>query len=258
MTPAAKPILWHIAISHYNEKVRWALAYKGVDHERREPHPLRRILSSFAGKRKRHYPVMRIDGETIGDSTAIIAALERRYPDPPLYPAAADERERALALEEFFDEEVGPGVRVLSLYELSREPERIVDVVSEFIPVRSLARLSAGVFWKLRFGSLTDAQGEAARVTVLAALDRLEAELGDNEYLVGNAFSVADLTAASILYPLVLPPEGPQVVTDVPEDSARFRAPLRARRGYQWVEEMFRRHREPDARPAAAESPGQR
>jgi hypothetical protein len=31
--------LWHIPISHYNEKARWALAYKGVEHERRTPLP---------------------------------------------------------------------------------------------------------------------------------------------------------------------------------------------------------------------------
>ena len=34
-----KPVLWHIPISHYNEKVRWALAYKGIEHERKAPLP---------------------------------------------------------------------------------------------------------------------------------------------------------------------------------------------------------------------------
>ena len=34
----SKPILWHIEISHYNEKARWALDHKGVEHERRAPH----------------------------------------------------------------------------------------------------------------------------------------------------------------------------------------------------------------------------
>jgi hypothetical protein len=30
-----RPILWHIEISHYNEKARWALDLKGVEHGRR-------------------------------------------------------------------------------------------------------------------------------------------------------------------------------------------------------------------------------
>ena len=30
-----RPILWHIEISHFNEKARWALDLKGVAHELR-------------------------------------------------------------------------------------------------------------------------------------------------------------------------------------------------------------------------------
>ena len=30
----SKPVLWHIGISHYSEKARWALDYKRVEHER--------------------------------------------------------------------------------------------------------------------------------------------------------------------------------------------------------------------------------
>ena len=29
--------LWHIELSHYSEKARWALDYKGVEHRRRAP-----------------------------------------------------------------------------------------------------------------------------------------------------------------------------------------------------------------------------
>ena len=86
---------------------------------------------------------------------------------------------------------------------------------------------------------------------MLAALDRLEAELDGGEYLVGDRFSVADLTAAALLYPLVFPPEGPSVPP--PAGYERFRAPLADRPGYRWVEEMFRRHRSPAPAPVAAE-----
>lgn len=43
----------------------------------------------------------------------------------------------------------------------------------------------------------------------LGALDRLESEPGQKQYLVGERFTVADLTAAALFYPLVMPPEGP-------------------------------------------------
>ncbi len=72
--------------------------------------------------------------------------------------------------------------------------------------------------------------------------DRLEAELDGREYLVGDRFSVADLTAAALFYPTVLPAEGPPL-PDPPPAYAAYRASLADRPGFKWVEEMFRRHR---------------
>jgi glutathione S-transferase len=36
---SARIILWHIGISHYSEKARWALEHKALAHERRTPPP---------------------------------------------------------------------------------------------------------------------------------------------------------------------------------------------------------------------------
>ena len=54
----------------------------------------------------------------MADSTRIIATLEERWPDPPLYPADPELRDQALALEDFFDEEVGHPLRTLLLGDL--------------------------------------------------------------------------------------------------------------------------------------------
>ena len=102
-------VLWHIELSHYNEKARWALDYKGVPYELRAPMPGMhgaRALVVTRGK-QRTLPVLELEGRTIGDSTAIIAALEQHAPDPPLYPAGAADRARALELEDYFDEQLG-------------------------------------------------------------------------------------------------------------------------------------------------------
>jgi len=101
------PTLWHINVSHYSEKVRWALAWKEVEHRRRSPIPSAHMAVALWLTRGAQYtfPVLTLDGRNIGDSTAIIAALEKRFPEPPLYPADVTERQRALELEEFFDEE---------------------------------------------------------------------------------------------------------------------------------------------------------
>lgn len=247
------PTLWQIDVSHFSEKARWGLAWKGVEHRRRSPVPGAHMAVALWLTRGAQYtfPVLSIDGRQIGDSTAIIAALEERFPDPPLYPADVTSRRRALELEDFFDEELGPYIRQLAWFEFGNDPERFAALMERTAP-RPLAKFGrptaayARAYTALRFRAGDRQKAEQSRAKVLAALDRLEAELGDGEYLVGESFSVADLTAASLFYPLVLPEEGP-MPADQP--SARgfesFRAPLKERRGSKWVAEMFRRHRKP-------------
>jgi len=29
------PVLWHFPVSHFNEKIRWALDFKGIPHVRK-------------------------------------------------------------------------------------------------------------------------------------------------------------------------------------------------------------------------------
>ena len=258
MAADAKPVLWHIGVSHYSEKARWALAFKGVEHDRRAPMPGLHMLIALGLTRGSHktFPLLVLDGEPICDSSEIIAVLERRHPEPPLYPAAEDERLHALALEDYFDEQLGPHIRLLAWHELIGDRERMERFATSQAP-GPLARFggaatqSARSFLKLRFGVQSDEAAETARRHVLGALDRLERELGEREYLVGDRFSVADLTAAALFYPLVLPPEAPRLLSDPPEAFERFRAPLAQRRGYAWVQEMYRRHRRPQVAEAA-------
>ena len=130
------PTLWHIELSHYSEKARWALACKGVEHRRRAPLPGMHIPIALFLTRgtQKTFPIIQIEGRTIGDSTDVIAALEDRFPDPPLYPADPEQRRRALELEDFFDEELGPHVRHLGFHELGRDPERMKALMARAAP----------------------------------------------------------------------------------------------------------------------------
>lgn len=249
------PTLWHIGISHYSEKARWALAYKDVEHERRSPLPGMHMAVALWLTRgaNKTFPVLRLDGRNIGDSTAIIAALEQRYPDPPLYPADPEQRRRALELEEFFDEELGPHIRLLVFHELINEPEIFAQIASETVPTplpmpKSFTGAYGRIYTSLRFGAKSDAAAKSAKANVVAAMDRLGAELeaADGDYLVGDHFTVADLTAAALFYPLVGPEEGPLPPNQLtPPAFERFREGMSHRPGYAWVEEMYRRHRQP-------------
>ena len=252
-SPAAKPVLWHIPISHYSEKARWALEHKGVDHVRRAPLPGSHIPIALWMTRGKQitFPVLQVDGRAIGDSTAIIAVLESIHPERALYPVDAEERARAIELEDYFDEQLGPYTRFLAFHELLNEPEMLTEVASRLVPpaigrMKPFVGAYARVFTSIRWQARDKDAAVRAREKIVAAIDRLESELdqGDGEYLVGDRFSVADLTAASLFYPLVVPPEGP-TAPDTPRPPAfeRFREELSDRPGYRWVEETFRQHR---------------
>ena len=248
-----KPTLWQIDISHYSEKVRWALEYKGVDHRRRSPLPGTHIPIALVLTRGAQLtvPILQLDGRAIADSTEIIAALEAKHPDPALYPIDAEERARAVELEDWFDENLGPHTRLLPFHELIQEPELFAEVAAESVPgplgkAKPVVGAYARAYTSVRWGANSDADAQLAREGIIAAFDKLEAELekGDGGFLVGEGLSVADITAAALFYPVVVPPEGP-LNPELPRPPAfeRFRESLSGRSGYRWVQEMFRRHR---------------
>jgi len=244
--------LWQLEISHYNEKVRWALDYKRIPHIRRSLLPGVHLIvtSRLTGGEVDTTPVLTIDERSIGDSTRILAAIEERWPERPLYPADPDQRARALDLEEFFDEQLGPHIRRAVYHVLLDEPDIVLPLFlrGQPLPARMLLTL---MFPILKVGMRRRMQIEpeaaaASRDMCVVAMDRLEAELEPSGHLVGDSFTVADLTAASLFYPLVRPPQFPYPsVSRVPEAAHEFIASLAARPGARWVTEMYDRHREP-------------
>ena len=249
---AARPVLWQLQISHYNEKVRWALDYKRIPHVRRSmlPGVHRLIARRLAGIDTS--PVLTIGQDSIGDSSAILQAIEARWPEPPLVPDEPDERRRALELEEYFDEELGPHIRRAVYYELLPYPDVVVPLFTDGAPGVSRALLRGG-FPVLRLGmrrlmNIREQPAARSRAKTVEALDTLEKELGTGDYLVGDRFSIADLTAASLFYPLALPPEFPYTspsFDELPDGAREFIGSLRDRRGGRWIAEMYRRHRLP-------------
>jgi glutathione S-transferase len=253
---ASLPVLWHFRFSHFNEKVRWALDHKGVAHRRRALLPGLHVPRMLWLTGRKQVPVLVLDGAPLTDSTRIIAALEARYPAPPLYPDDEAGRRRALELEEYFDEQLGPHVRRALFHDLLPHTDLAVAVLTTGYGagVRFAYRaLFPGIRAAMRADMRIDADGAAlGRAKVRAALDRLAAEVQPSGHLVGDRFSVADLTAAALCSPLVLPSEFPYPLPRTPpEPIAAFRASLADHPGFRWVEETYRRHRGRSAEVAA-------
>ncbi len=241
------PVLWQLRFSHYNEKGRWALDYKRVAHRRRSlapgPHPYRSRRLGGRGTT----PILALDGDVIGDTTEIVARLEQRNPDPPLYPETEIERKAALELEERFDEQLGPGIRSAVFHALLPHRKLTVGLVSQGLG-GGLRAFDNAIYPLIRImvsRSLPadEATAQRGRDQVVAAMDLIETEL-HGDYLVGDGFSVADLTGAALLMPLVAPPEFAYELPDRwPDEWEQFRRSLSDRAAYAWAGEMFRRHR---------------
>jgi glutathione S-transferase len=242
------PVLWQMRFSHYNEKARWALDHKQIPHRR---HSLVPGAHRFRAKQKwggDTTPMIEIDGRFTGDSAAIVAELERRWPERPLYPSDPQERERALGLEKHFGTEVGPYVRGAAFdAALPYRDEALKATVGSFGAfARTASRVMYPVTRRVLQKQLVDdiGGGEHCRRKTVEGLDRIEAELGGREFLVGESLTVADITAAALLSPLVAPPEFAYPLPDPwPPEWEELRGSLSGHPGYRWVAETFRRHR---------------
>jgi glutathione S-transferase len=246
--PPQLPLLWQFQHSHFNEKARWALDWKGIPHVRRSLLPGLHVARTLWMTGQKSVPVLVIDGRSIADSTRIIEALERSHPEPPLYPADGPARRRALELEEFFDEELGPHVRRALFHEILPHTDFAAALMSTaagptgrrlyraaFPAIRQIMRLDMGI----------DAErAERSHRKTAAALDRISAELQPSGYLVGDRFTVADLTAAALLSPIVQPSEYPYPLPGpIPDAVDRYRETLLAHPACRWAADVYHRHR---------------
>jgi glutathione S-transferase len=253
---AAVPTLWHLKVSHYNEKARWALDFKGVPHVRKALTPGRHRRVAERLWDGSTFPVLELDRAAIGDSTEIIAALERLHPDPPLYPGDPGQRQRALELEDFFDENVGPYTRRLVVHHTSHDPTLFLGTFTPDIsPGRG--RIVKAIFpllrRRLRSDFELDEQGIAEAYEKLrVAGERFRAELGTGEYLVGRSFTVADLTLAAFAAVIAAPEEFPY---QQPQRGHALLAPAREALDHsgllEWTREIYARHRGTSAELAA-------
>jgi glutathione S-transferase len=244
---AELPTLWQYNFSNYNEKARWALDLKRIPHRRRSlmPGEPRALAFTLRGT----LPTLDIEGRRYGDSTEIIAALERIEPEPPLYPSDPELRDRALAIEDRFDEQVGHALRRALFWQIHDNRSLMIDFITQGqpAPMRIMMRATfpAGWAYVSRRYSFTERDAREAWGTLDRALDLIEEQRAGGRYLGGDAFSVADLTAAALLWPVAWPPEFPYRLPELPSSPGLER--LREHPAAVWIGDVYARHRPPTA-----------
>lgn len=242
------PELWHMPFSMYPEKARWALDYKRVPHVRHSLLPGPHAVQLIARFGQKAMPILRHEGKVQKNSAAVLDYVERTWPDPPLYPDDPALRERALEIQKWFDDEVGPALRRAVFHEWLPHTEysarRIAAGRSEW-----QQKLYVSAFPAVRVIMMLDMQinaagAEAGRVRTQEALDFVAKNAERTGYLVGDRFSVADLTAATILMATCLPPEYPvEIPRPLPSGWERWLERWQNHPGCEYVRRIYREHR---------------
>jgi glutathione S-transferase len=244
--------LWHFPFSHFNEKVRWALDHKGWPHRRHALAPGFHVPRALRLTGQTATPILRVDGRVLHDSTRIIAFIEAERRDPPLYPESAKERERALEVEDHFDEHVGDEVRRFFYDCYARDPRSCASMstVDTSGRTRRAYQLMMPIMRRVLHlkMDLSEERAVRARHLLPSFFDEVARRRSPSGYLVGSTFTIADLTAAAMLSIIVAPEQFPYALPEpIPEPLLEMRQRLANHEGFLWVREIYARHRPPNA-----------
>jgi len=234
--------------SHFCEKARWALDAKGIPFQ---PVP---ILPGFHIIHVRRYapktsvPVLLNDDEVIQGAGEIIDYLDMRFPESPLTPTDAEARRTCLAIESSMDERLGEDLRQILYSGLLAYPDFIrfcfTFPMSTFR--KSVFFLSYPFLRRVIHGQYVFSieAVEETKDRFRHTMDELAEHLKGRKYFVGDHFSRADLSIASMLSLLVRPPEHTLPWREFPDPQTRIFAESYERHPVTlWVREIYRTHR---------------
>lgn len=240
--------LYDFRFSHYSEKARWALDFKGVAYEPRHLLPGFHMRTTTKLAPRSCVPILKADSAVIQDSTEIINFLDRTFQDRSLTPSYPDEANEALEWEEYLDEQLGVTLRLWFYYHALPDRDRATKFLCQGARWHERA-LFAVAFDRIRRAmremmNINSETASEAERQLLAAFDRLDKALERRPFLVGDRFSRADLTACALLWPLCRPGEtDADVEALLPARVCELRQRLQPRRFYRWVLENYREHR---------------
>lgn len=201
-----------VRISHYCEKVRWALTRLDISYlEECHLALLHRLKTEPLGGGS--VPILVTKTGVFKDSTDILHYLDTiANPEAKLYPTESELCHEVVELENWFNRRLGVFTRQWGYFYILQDRSLMRQVWSDSAPVwekllfpivfptaRDLTQRS----YNIKF----DAAMRAYRRT-LQIFEKVGDRLSDGRgYLVGDCFSAADLTFASLAAPAVFPVE---------------------------------------------------
>lgn len=246
----SKPILYIFSISHFCEKARWTLDHHGFDYDVQYLQPgIHMQVAKKLGAPGTSLPILVADGELLQGSEKIFdwAEAKKKEESRCLTP---ENIEVCHEIEKRIDDIAGVHVRRYFYSEsLVEYPKSVRAVYSKDLPF--VRKMIFYVMWgviqrrMIEFMDLGPDQRLESREIVLGELDWMDGLLSDGRtYLVGDKFSRADITAASLLAPLTVPNEHPVYeFNKLPPLMVEDIESWKNRPSIKWVREIYSQHR---------------
>lgn len=239
--------LYQFSFSHFCEKARWALDYKGEKYTAKNLLPgLHVRVRAQLAVAKTCVPILVADdGSVIQESAAIIDYLDARHPARPLTPREPDLAEEARNWEAYLDAEVGVTLRALFYYHVLPIRRTTLTFLMHEAPWYG-PPLFTLIFPKVRDAmikamDINENTAHDAERRLSDAVTRLNHVVGEREFLVGDRFTRADLTACALLEHLCKPIEKFEAV--FPEPFRALREQYRGQPFFRWVNAVYREQR---------------
>ena len=191
--------LYQFALCPFCNKVRAGLELKGVPFEEVEVSPRSKVeLPSLPEGAPRKVPVLEVGSAVLWDSTRILSQLDEAFPDTLRFtPADEAMRLRADTMEQWVDEQFIESLPPV-LYGTWREATKASKVIAKH------SRFGTGEGLAVKLGGPLIMHAVAKRILkrngrtdahawVRENLDYFERELGERDFVCGDALTVADV-----------------------------------------------------------------
>jgi glutathione S-transferase len=189
-------------ISYFSAKPRPALRYKHVPFDEILPTPraYREVIRPRTGLSQ--IPVLVTpEDQVFQDSSVILDELERRFPDPPLYPTTPVQRLVGYVLELYSDEFlIVPGVHYRWSF-----PESATKGLAEFAALsgdaETATKFAESVQMFTRLVGVSAETAPAIEAHTIELLDAFESHLDGHGFVLGDRPSLGDCALMGPIYP---------------------------------------------------------
>lgn len=175
--------------SAHSAAVRIVLAEKGLEPELHkldmvhyEQHTPEYLAVNCHGT----VPLLEDEGRKLFESFAILEYLDERHPEPRLMGDGSRQRYNARKWGKYVETHIAPHLAIARWAALhGRVPAAARAGLDRLLPERA-------ALWRRAVAGFDTAQLAASTKAMLAAGNRLAADLGGNDWLAGDAFTLAD------------------------------------------------------------------